>query len=68
MSGSTLRPQPPETKAAIAGHLRRHLWPALADPALPRPKVRHFPLAEAAAAHRAMEDRASYGKIVLTIG
>ncbi len=68
ISGSTLRPQTTETKAAIADYLRRHLWPALANPALPRPKVRHFPLAEAAAAHRAMEDRASYGKIVLTIG
>lgn len=68
LSGSTLRPQTADTKAAIATHLRRHLWPALADPALPRPKIRHFPLADAAAAHRAMEDRTSYGKIVLTLG
>ena len=65
VSGSTLRPQSAETKAAIAAHLRQHLWPALSDPALPHPKIRHFPLAEAAAAHRAMEDRASYGKFVL---
>ena len=64
VSGSTLRPQTPQTKAAIAAHLRQHLWPAL--PAITHPKIQHFPLAEAAAAHRAMENRAHYGKIVLT--
>lgn len=68
ISGSTLRPQTAETKAAIAAHLRQHIWPALADPALPRPKIRTFPLAQAAAAHRAMEDRSHYGKIVLVTG
>ena len=67
LSGSTLRPQSPETKAAIASHLRQHLWPALGDPALPHPKIRQFPLAEAAAAHRAVEDRAHYGKVVLRV-
>jgi NADPH:quinone reductase len=66
ISGSTLRPQPPETKAAVAAHLRHHLWPALADPALPHPKIRQFPLAQAADAHRAMEEPTHYGKIVLT--
>lgn len=65
LSGSTLRPQSPETKAAIAAHLREHLWPALNDPQLPRPKIRRFALGQAAEAHRAMENRAHYGKIVL---
>lgn len=65
LSGSTLRPQTAETKAAIAAHLRQHFWPALADPALPRPKIRRFALAEAADAHRAMAERGHYGKIVL---
>ncbi|MEO6015574.1 MAG: zinc-binding dehydrogenase, partial [Devosia sp.] len=51
LSGSTLRPQTPETKAAIAAHLRHHIWPAL--PGLPRPRLQTFPLAQAAAAHRA---------------
>lgn len=68
ISGSTLRHQSTATKAAIAAHLRQRLWAALGDPALPRPRIRHFPLAEAAAAHRAMEDRANYGKIVLVPG
>jgi NADPH:quinone reductase len=68
LSGSTLRPQTLETKAAIAAHLRQHLWRALEDPALPRPRIRHFPLADAASAHRAMETRDNFGKIVLTTG
>ena len=68
LSGSTLRPQLPEAKAAIAVHLREHIWPALADPALPRPKIRRFALAQAADAHRAMEERSHYGKIVLLPG
>lgn len=67
LSGSTLRHQSTATKAAIAAHLRRHLWPALDDPSLPRPQIRQFPLASVAEAHRAMEDRANFGKIVLTI-
>ncbi|MEQ1769715.1 MAG: zinc-binding dehydrogenase, partial [Devosia sp.] len=65
ISGSTLRPQTPATKAAIAARVRSSLWPALADPTLPRPRIRQFALADAAEAHRAMEDRANFGKIVL---
>ncbi len=66
ISGSTLRPQTAATKAAIAAHLRTHLWPALADPALPHPRVETFPLPRAADAHRSMEHPAHYGKTVLT--
>ncbi|MEO6394954.1 MAG: NAD(P)H-quinone oxidoreductase [Devosia sp.] len=65
ISGSTLRPQSPETKAAIAARLRRDFWTAISDPGVPRPLIRQFPLAEAAEAHRAMEERAHFGKIVL---
>jgi len=68
LSGSTLRPQPAAAKAAIAAHLRRHIWPALAGNALPRPRIRHLPLAEAAEAHRALADRRHFGKIVLVTG
>ena len=67
LSGSTLRHQSTATKAAIAAYLRENLWDALGDQSLPRPRIRHVPLAEASAAHRAMEDRANYGKIVLTM-
>lgn len=65
ISGSTLRPQSRETKSAIANHMRARIWPALADPALPRPKIHRFALSDAAAAHRAMEAPDHYGKVVL---
>jgi NADPH2:quinone reductase len=65
LSASCLRPQTDETKAAIAAHLRQHIWPALSDRTLPRPKIRRFALAQAADAHRAAADRGHFGKIVL---
>ena len=45
--------------------MRTRLWPALADPGFVRPQIRQFALSDAADAHRAMEERSSYGKIVL---
>jgi putative PIG3 family NAD(P)H quinone oxidoreductase len=65
VSGSTLRPQTAETKAAIAQHVRAHLWPALSDPGFPRSKLTKFPLSRAADAHRAMEEPGHYGKMIL---
>ncbi len=67
LSASTLRPQTRETKAAIAARLRRDIWPALETGNVPKPRVRTFPLTEAIAAHRAMEDPGNFGKIVLSI-
>jgi NADPH:quinone reductase-like Zn-dependent oxidoreductase len=68
LSGSRLRPQTAENKAAIAAHLRQHLWPALSDRDLPHPKIRRFALAQAADAHRAAADRGHFGKIILLTG
>ncbi len=68
VSGSTLRPQPPAIKAAIAARIRQDLWPALENPATPRPAIQRFPLAAAADAHRLLEGRAGFGKIVLVTG
>jgi NADPH2:quinone reductase len=65
LSGSTLRPQASEVKAAIAGSLRARVWPALEDGRIRKPRLQRFALAEAPAAHRALETRANYGKIVL---
>lgn len=65
LSGSTLRPQTSEAKAAIAASLRANLWPALADGRILKPRLQRFALADAPAAHRALETRANYGKIVL---
>jgi putative PIG3 family NAD(P)H quinone oxidoreductase len=54
VTGSTLRPRPPEEKGAIARQLAEHVWPLL-DNGTVKPIVHaHFPLAEAAAAHRMM--------------
>jgi NADPH:quinone reductase len=63
--GSTLRPQPREVKAAIAGSLAQLVWPALGAGRVPLPLIRYFPLEDAAAAHQAMEQREHFGKIVL---
>lgn len=65
LSGSTLRPQTRETKAAIADTLRREIWPGLATGAVHRPRIRSVPLAEAARAHVELERRDNYGKLVL---
>lgn len=65
LSGSTLRPQTSAVKAAIAASLRANLWPALADGRILKPRLQRFALADAPAAHRALETRANYGKIVL---
>ena len=65
LSGSTLRPQTAETKAAIASRIRADLLPALSAPGFVNPTITSFPLAQAADAHRAMEARQHVGKIVL---
>lgn len=65
LSGSTLRPQTPETKAAIADRIRTDLLPALSAPGFVKPAVTTFAINDAAGAHRAMEARQHVGKIVL---
>ncbi|BDZ48244.1 NAD(P)H quinone oxidoreductase [Frondihabitans sucicola] len=65
--GTTLRPRPlPEKRAIIAG-VREHVWPLL-EAGTVRPVIdRVFPLDEAAAAHRWMEDGGHIGKILLRV-
>lgn len=65
ISGSRLRPQSSQTKAAIAHHIREHLWPAIIAPGFPQPKIQRFALAQAGDAHLAAAQRGHYGKIVL---
>lgn len=65
ISGATLRPQTTAAKAAIADALRERVWPLLDEGRL-RPAIHAtFALAEAAAAHRLMEQGEHIGKIVL---
>jgi NADPH:quinone reductase len=66
-TGSTLRPRTVEQKGAIARALREHVWPRIEAGAV-RPVIHAtFPLAEAAAAHRALEAGEHVGKIVLVV-
>ena len=66
-TGSTLRPQTISQKGAIAGDLRKFVWPLLEEKKI-RPIIyKKFPLARASDAHRLMETSTHIGKIVLTI-
>ncbi len=67
LTGSTLRPQSIEAKAAIAADLVREVWPLLAAGRIAPVMDRTFPLAEAAAAHARMESSTHIGKIVLRV-
>ncbi len=65
ITGSTLRPRSVEFKAAIAAALRRRVWPLLESGRI-KPVIHAVvPLADAAAAHRMMEEGRHIGKIVL---
>jgi len=65
LSGSTLRPQSPATKAAIAARIRADFLPALGRPGWIKPGIATYPLAEAARAHADMENRRHRGKLIL---
>lgn len=67
ITGSTLRPQSVEAKARMAEGLERRVWPLLAEGRI-RPVIfARFPLAEAAAAHAALEAGDHVGKILLEV-
>jgi putative PIG3 family NAD(P)H quinone oxidoreductase len=68
LTGSTLRPRPPEEKGRIARALEARVWPLLESGTV-RPIVHAtFPLADAARAHALLESSAHIGKVVLTVG
>ncbi len=68
LTGSTLRPQTVEEKAAIAASVETSVLPLLASGAVKPVIHATFPLAEAAAAHELMESSRHMGKIVLETG
>lgn len=64
--GSALRGRSVKEKGAIAGRLLERVWPLLPARDPVRPVIDStFPLADAAAAHRRLEESAHVGKIVL---
>lgn len=67
LTGSTLRPQTAEAKAAIAAALRTNIWPVIEAGEMKPLLAEVFPLAEAAAAHELMESSEHIGKIVLQV-
>jgi len=65
LTGSTLRAQTSEVKAAIARELREQLWPHIEAGKI-RPIISaRFPFKQVADAHRLMESGAHIGKILL---
>ncbi len=68
ITGSTLRPQSVAAKAAIARSLEARVWPLLASGAVAPVIHAVLPLAQAADAHRMMEEGRHIGKIVLDVG
>jgi NADPH2:quinone reductase len=68
ITGSTLRPRSVAFKAAIAGNLRKHIWPLLESGRI-KPVIHQiYPLERAVQAHVAMEEGGHIGKLVLQIG
>jgi putative PIG3 family NAD(P)H quinone oxidoreductase len=67
LTGSTLRARSARFKAAVAGELRREVWPHLEAGRI-RPVIHAtFPLTAAGGAHRLMDSGDHVGKIVLEV-
>ncbi|MCK7595729.1 NAD(P)H-quinone oxidoreductase [Microbulbifer sp. CAU 1566] len=66
LTGSTLRPQSPEVKAAIARDLEKRVWPLIEAGKIRPVMAATFALEDVADAHRLMESSDHIGKIVLT--
>lgn len=67
LTGSTLRARSDGFKEMLADEIHSSVWPLVEDGSLRPVMDRHFPLAEAAAAHARMEAGEHIGKIVLDI-
>ena len=67
ITGSTLRPRTPQEKGVIARDLLAHVWPLLEKGAVAPVIHKVFPLAQAAAAHRLMEESTHIGKLILDL-
>jgi NADPH2:quinone reductase len=65
ITGSTLRPRTPEEKGAIARDLHAHVWPLFENGTVAPVIHKVFPFADAAAAHRLMEESTHIGKLIL---
>jgi NADPH2:quinone reductase len=66
VTGSFMRPLPPERKARVAAALREHVWPLLGARIVPAVDS-VVPLADAKVAHERIESSAHIGKIILAV-
>lgn len=64
---TSLRARPASEKAAIVDSVREHVWPLVAEGRVVPVVHERLPLAEAARAHRVLEESRHVGKVVLTV-
>ena len=67
LTGSTLRPQPASYKARLAQALQQQVWPHIESGQIKAVIQQVFPLANAAAAHKLLEQGGHIGKIMLAV-
>lgn len=68
LTGSTLRPRPPEYKGRIARELIGQVWPLLSRGAFKVNICATFPIDEVARAHAVLDANEQVGKVVLIVG
>ncbi len=64
---ASLRGRPLEEKAAIVRSTHEHVWPLLEDGRVVPVIHGTYPLADAAQAHRVMEESSHIGKLLLVV-
>lgn len=67
LTGSTLRPRPPEYKGRIARDLVDQVWPLLEDGRIRTHICATYPLAKVADAHAVLDANEQIGKVVLIV-
>jgi NADPH2:quinone reductase len=67
LTGSTLRAQPPETKARMAQAIEERVWPLIAEGKVKPIIDSTFKLVDATGAHKRIDDPEHIGKIVLAV-
>jgi NADPH2:quinone reductase len=67
LTGSTIRPRPPQYKGKIAEALVREVWPLLEDGRMRLDVCATFSLAEVARAHALLDANEQIGKVVLVV-
>jgi putative PIG3 family NAD(P)H quinone oxidoreductase len=67
VAATALRSRPVGEKAAICAAVVEHVWPLVAQGKVKPVVHERFPLAEAAAAHREVEEGGHIGKVLLTV-